>query len=98
MWYVVGFLILNMTLILQSTLSQLTLQQVQVVLDELCWRERYGHSAAQAYNNMMEHITYLTAKEAESKCEEEREETSKILFGSVSKLQKFSSTNDIFLL
>lgn len=50
----------------QSTLSQLTLQQVQVVLDELCWRERYGHSAAQAYNNMMEHITYLTAKEAEN--------------------------------
>lgn len=50
----------------QSALSQLNLQQVQLVLDELCWRERYGHCAAQAYNNMIEHITYLTAREAEN--------------------------------
>ena len=50
----------------QSALSQLNLQQVQLVLDELCWRERYGHCAAQAYNNMVDHIIYLTAREAES--------------------------------
>lgn len=50
----------------QSALSQLNLQQVQVVLDELCWRERYGHCAAQAYVNMIDHITYLTAREAEN--------------------------------
>ncbi|XP_071528752.1 uncharacterized protein [Panulirus ornatus] len=50
----------------QSALSQLNLQQVQLVLDELCWRERYGHCAAQAYMNMIDHITYLTAREAEN--------------------------------
>lgn len=50
----------------QSALSQLNLQQVQLVLDELCWRERYGHCAAQAYSNMVEHIIYLTAREAEN--------------------------------
>ncbi|XP_045607816.1 uncharacterized protein row isoform X3 [Procambarus clarkii] len=50
----------------QSALSQLNLQQVQVVLDELCWRERYGHCAAQAYVNMIDHITYLTTREAEN--------------------------------
>ncbi|KAG7167548.1 Pogo transposable element-like 93 [Homarus americanus] len=50
----------------QSALSHLNLQQVQLVLDELCWRERYGHCAAQAYINMVDHITYLTAREAEN--------------------------------
>ncbi|XP_045104618.1 uncharacterized protein LOC123500056 isoform X3 [Portunus trituberculatus] len=50
----------------QSALSQLNLQQVQLVLDELCWRERYGHCAAQAYSNMLDHIIYLTAREAEN--------------------------------
>lgn len=52
--------------IFQSTLSQLTLQQVQIVLDELGWRERFGHCAAQAYTSMTEHITYLTARESEN--------------------------------
>ncbi|KAK3878471.1 hypothetical protein Pcinc_016890 [Petrolisthes cinctipes] len=50
----------------QSALSQLTLQQVQLVLDELCWRERYGNCAAHSYNHMVEHIQYLTAREAEN--------------------------------
>lgn len=50
----------------QSALSQLNLQQVQLVLDELCWRERYGPCAAQAYSNMVEHIIYLTARESEN--------------------------------
>ncbi|CAL4069759.1 unnamed protein product, partial [Meganyctiphanes norvegica] len=50
----------------QSTLSQLSLEQVQVVLDELCWREKYGMSASQTFNNLIEHIQLLTTKEAEN--------------------------------
>lgn len=60
---------LPLTCWFQSALSQLTLQQVQLVLDELCWRERYGNCAAHSYNHMVEHIQYLTAREAESELE-----------------------------
>ncbi|KAG7167549.1 Pogo transposable element-like 92 [Homarus americanus] len=50
----------------KGALSHLNLEQVQLVLDELCWRERYGYCAAQAYIKMVDHITYLTAQEVEN--------------------------------
>ena len=62
MWY----LRKHVPKLFQSALSQLTLEQVQLVLDELCWREKFAHSAAHCYQNMLEHVVYLTSRETEN--------------------------------
>ncbi|XP_076064259.1 uncharacterized protein LOC143038648 isoform X2 [Oratosquilla oratoria] len=50
----------------QSSLSQLSLEQIQLFLDELCWRERFGHNCSIAYDNMLDHVRYLTSRELET--------------------------------
>ena len=44
----------------------MNLEQVQLVLDELCWRERFATSASHCYNNLLEHVVYLTSRETEN--------------------------------
>ncbi|XP_018018469.1 uncharacterized protein LOC108674990 isoform X2 [Hyalella azteca] len=50
----------------QNSLSTLTLEQVQLVLDELCWRETFGRSPSHSYINMMQQLAYLTYRETEN--------------------------------
>ncbi|KAB7494187.1 Pogo transposable element with ZNF domain [Armadillidium nasatum] len=50
----------------QAALSQLTENQVQLTLDELCWREKFGPTAADCYDNIMEHVSYITYRELEN--------------------------------
>ncbi|XP_052758574.1 uncharacterized protein LOC113516907 [Galleria mellonella] len=48
----------------QNTLSLLSRQIIQQFLDELVWRERYGMSPGQAFDNIVLHIAEQTKLEA----------------------------------
>lgn len=47
----------------QNTLSLLSRQIIQQFLDELVWRERYGVSPGQAFDNIVTHISEQTTME-----------------------------------
>lgn len=48
---------------LQNTLSLLSRQIIQQFLDELTWRERWGPTAAQAFENIIAHMAEQTKHE-----------------------------------
>ncbi|XP_068621095.1 uncharacterized protein row [Battus philenor] len=48
----------------QNTLSLLSRQIIQQFLDELVWRERFGVSPGQAFDNIVQHISEQTKLEA----------------------------------
>jgi pogo transposable element with ZNF domain len=48
----------------QNTLSLLSRQIIQQFLDELVWREQYGTSPGQAFDNIVTHISEQTKAEA----------------------------------
>jgi pogo transposable element with ZNF domain len=48
----------------QNTLSLLSRQIIQQFLDELVWREQYGTSPGQAFDNIVNHIAEQTKAEA----------------------------------
>lgn len=48
----------------QNTLSLLSRQIIQQFLDELVWREQYGTSPGQAFDNIVQHIAEQTRAEA----------------------------------
>lgn len=48
----------------QNTLSLLSRQIIQQFLDELVWREQYGTSPGQAFDNIVTHIAEQTKAEA----------------------------------
>ena len=51
----------------QAALSQLTESQVQLTLDELCWREKYAPTSASCFATIMENLAFITVRETESK-------------------------------
>lgn len=48
----------------QNTLSLLSRQIIQQFLDELVWREQYGTSPGQAFDNIVNHIAEQTKADA----------------------------------
>ncbi|KAK3873105.1 hypothetical protein Pcinc_021859 [Petrolisthes cinctipes] len=63
---IVYYLCQRLPKMFQNTLSRLNVEELQMVLDELSWRERYGNSSASCYNTMVEHIIQLTTQEKEN--------------------------------
>jgi pogo transposable element with ZNF domain len=52
------------TRMFQNTLSLLSRRIIQQFLDELVWREQYGTSPGQAFDNIVTHISEQTRAEA----------------------------------
>jgi hypothetical protein len=59
---VVGYLTKHVPKIFANTLRSLSAAQIQPFLDELAWREKWGRSAADAYDNIMAALASETSK------------------------------------
>ncbi|CAG0918706.1 unnamed protein product [Notodromas monacha] len=78
---VVCYLTKHVPKIFANTLGTLDMNAVQPFLDELAWREKWGHSAEDAYDNLCKQLAF------ETKASEERESL-------LSRLMKLASTGN----